>query len=40
MMGYNFGEGAVYLNSFKLIDNPTHPVSERIIYNVIKLIAK
>ena len=40
MMGYNFGEGAVYLNSFKLIDNPTHPISERIIYNVIKLIAK
>ena len=40
MMGYKFGEGEVYLNSFKLIDNTTHPICERILYNIIKLLAK
>lgn len=40
MMGYNFGCGAVYLNSFKLIDNPSHPVAERMIYNIINMLGK
>ncbi len=40
MMGYKYGEGEVYLNSFKLIDNPSHPISERITYNIIKYLSK
>ena len=40
MMGYNFGSGKIYFNSFKLMDNCSHPVAEKMIYNIIGYLSK
>lgn len=39
MMGFAHGSGEVYLNSFKILDNINHPISEKLLYNIIKYIS-
>ena len=38
MMGFDYGLGEVYMNSFKIMDNIAHPVAERLLYNIIKYL--
>lgn len=40
LLGYNIGEGRIYLNTFAIINNNDHPVAHKLLSNLIKLLLK
>ena len=40
LIGYRYGAGEVYLNSFQLLNNTGHPIADRILHNLVAMLSK